>query len=39
MKQIIKKQNESLVVVAGSFVFCDSRMVAEKFGVEHNKVM
>ena len=39
MKQIIKKKNEQLVMADGSFLFCDSRMVADKFGVKHARVI
>jgi phage regulator Rha-like protein len=39
MKKIVKKKNESLVFNDGEFIFCDSRMVANKFEIEHNKVV
>jgi Rha family phage regulatory protein len=32
-------KNESLVVAEGKFIFCDSRMVSEKFEVQHAKVV
>jgi phage regulator Rha-like protein len=38
MKQIVKKKNESLVFDDGGSIFCDSRMVAEKFGIKHVSV-
>lgn len=39
MKQIAKKDSGLLVVADGKFIFCDSRMVAEKFGVKHARVI
>ncbi len=35
----IKKKDDLLVVADGGFIFCDSRMVARKFEVEHKKVV
>ena len=39
MGKPIKAQDVNLVFVAGREIFCDSRMIAEKFEVEHKKVM
>jgi Rha family phage regulatory protein len=34
-----KRADLQLVAANGKFIFCDSRMVAEKFEVKHNRVM
>jgi Rha family phage regulatory protein len=39
MKQVVKKENGSLVFDDGGYIFCDSRMVADKFGVDHRNVV
>lgn len=39
MEKIARKKNDLLVVADGGFIFCDSRMVARKFEVQHAKVI
>ena len=39
MKRVAKNNSDSLVLADGKFIFCDSRMVAEKFEVRHANVI
>ncbi len=39
MEKIARKKDDLLVATDGGFIFCDSRMVASKFEVQHAKVI